>query len=340
MHYVYALTSSADDYYYEQFLLSVTSLKLYNPLADAILLCDSRTKETLSGKRGEYERFVSRTITADAPASFSRVETSRWLKTSIRRLAPGDFLFIDCDTIVCDDLSAIDRPGIGFGACLDKHSPIDRHHKGANIIANDKKLGFTSYTSNRHYNSGIIYCADTPEIHGIFERWHELWLFCIAKKITRDQVSFNMAIHENQKHFTELDGTWNCQIAYNGLPYLAHAKIIHYFASDMVLNESPFLLASDKILQRIKETGLIPDTAHELLKTPRSAFAPESQICAGQDMLYVLNSSLFQFNFILRKKIPFLFNCCNGICSLLKKAAKFFIIKSAARKNKGMQVYN
>jgi hypothetical protein len=339
MQYLYTLTSADKDTYYEQFLLSITSLKFLMPSSNIILLCDSKTKKTLIGKRTEYEKLVSDVIIADVP-EMPQVEVSRWVKTSMRRLVKGDFLFIDCDTIITDDLSSVTELGIQFGACLDKHSLIDKHGKKSNIIEIDKRLGFTSYLSGKHFNSGVIFCADTPETRKTFDRWHELWLFSRSKNIQRDQPSFNMAVYENQSIFTELDGTWNCQIAYNGLPYLSNSKIIHYFASDMIFNSSPFLPASDKILKGIKETGAIPDEAFEFLKNPKTAFSPESRIIAGDDMLYVINSNFYEFIFLMRKKIPALFKFINDLCTVGKKITKYFIIRKSRKKDGGIKHYN
>jgi len=345
MQYLYVLTSTPHDFYYEQFFLSATSLKRKMPNADITLLCDSNTKKNLADSRSGYEKLVSNVITVQAPLAMPQVEVSRWLKTSMRRFVRGDFLFIDCDTIITEDLSSIantdanTEPKITFGACLDKHSLIDSHNNKNFIIENDKRLGFSSYISNRHYNSGVIYCADTPENHKIFDRWHELWLFSKERNITRDQPAFNNAIYENQSYFTELYGTWNCQLAYNGLPYLSESKIIHYFATDHIFVESPFLFARKDILKQIKETGSISPEVFKLLENPRSAFNASSQVIAGDDMLYVVNSSLFQFIFLLKKKCPPLFNLFNAICSIVKKIAKNVIIKLHRKKRKEINLY-
>ena len=340
MQYLYVLTSTPRDIYYEQFLMSVTSLKFIMPDAEILLLCDSKTKETLTGNRALYEKLVSKTIAVEAPSRMSQVEVSRWVKTSMRRLVSGDFLFIDCDTIITDDLSSITAMGVKAGACLDKHSLIERHAKRKDIIAKEKQLGFNSWRSNRHFNSGVIFCADTSETHKIFNRWHELWLFGNSKKTVRDQTSFNMAIYENHSYFTELDGIWNCQIAFNGLPYLSNSKIIHYFASDLILHTSPFTLASGEIFKKVKDTGVIPDETMELLKIARTAFTDEARIIAGEDMLYVLNSSLFEMILWLKQKAPFLFNFLNTLSSFNKKVAKFFIIKTGKKKDGGIKHYN
>jgi len=340
MQYLYVLTSTPNDIYYEQFLLSASSLKLVMPDAEVVLLCDSRTKETLTGNRLEYDKLVSRTITTEAPGDMNQIEVSRWVRTSMRRLVDGDFLFLDGDTVVTDDLSSITAMNIKLGACLDKHSLIDNHSKKKNIIENNKKLGFDSHISNRHFNGGVLFCADTPEIRKIFDRWHELWLFSRSKNIQRDQPSLNMAIYENQSLLTELDGTWNCQISHNGLPYLSNSKIIHYFATDLAMNSSPFLLASGKIFKQIKQTGAIPNDTLELLKNPRAAFESESRIIAGPDMLFVINSSFFEFVFLMLKKTPWLFNFFNSLCSGGKKIVKFFITRTGRKKDGGIRHYN
>jgi len=340
MQYLYILTSTLKDNYYEQLLLSVTSLNLLMPNSRIVLLCDPKTKDTLTDKRCEYEKFVCETITVDVPKELNQMEASRWIKTKMRSLVKGDFLFIDCDTIITDDLSSITELGIKFGACLDKHSLIDKHGKGKSIIEYDKKLNFSSYTSNRHINSGIIYCRDEPQTHKLFDRWHELWLYSKNKMILRDQPSFNMAIFENSDIFSELDGTWNCQISYNGLPFLTKSKIIHYFATDIYLNIPSFLLAGDEVFNYIKQTGSVSADALNLLKDPRSAFSAESQIISGSDMLSVLNSSLFQFIYLLKKKKPFIFNVFNNIVSFFKNLAKIFVIKFDKNKNRKLRYYN
>jgi len=329
MRYLYTLTSSPQDYYYEQFLLSATSLIQIMPNAEIVLLCDSKTKETLSGKRGEYEKIVSNTVAENTPKGYSQVEVSRWIKTSMRRLIQGDFLFIDCDTIITGDLSSITELNTYMSACLDCHSFLDKHFNRETFISSDKKLGFNSYLTNRHYNSGVIYCKDTPEIHKIFNRWHELWLFSRSKNILRDQPSFNMAICENTTNFSELDGIWNCQIPFNSVKFLSESKIIHYFASTKSYT-SPFIPAASEIFSKIKNKGVITDDIKKLLDKPRSAFISNSRIISGEDMLHLINSDVFKFIYILDKKSPSLFKFINNICTLLKKLLKKRLVKYGA----------
>jgi hypothetical protein len=67
MKYVYVLTSSEKDIYYEQFFLSLASMRLYNPDAEVIALIDDKTKRGLTGKRSGYEKLISEVKTITPP---------------------------------------------------------------------------------------------------------------------------------------------------------------------------------------------------------------------------------------------------------------------------------
>ncbi len=54
--FVYVLTSNSADSYYEQFFLSVTSLRLHNSGATIVVLVDKKTKAELTGIRAGYEK--------------------------------------------------------------------------------------------------------------------------------------------------------------------------------------------------------------------------------------------------------------------------------------------
>lgn len=128
MKYVYVLTASAADTYYEQFLLSIASLRLYNPNASVIVLTDKNTGNYLSGIHGGYKKYASEIKVIDVPGEFSQKESSRWIKTSIHNHVSGSFLFIDCDTIITGRLDADFDPSIKIGAVLDTHITLENHH--------------------------------------------------------------------------------------------------------------------------------------------------------------------------------------------------------------------
>ncbi|MDR2410754.1 MAG: hypothetical protein LBE13_21950, partial [Bacteroidales bacterium] len=229
MKYVYVLASSETDLYYEQFLLSAVSLRLCNPTAEIVLLLDTFTKKGLSGNRSGYEKIVSDIIVIKPPRGLFSKEISRWIKTSMRQYITGDFLYIDCDTVIADNLDCTFSDDIKIGAILDSHISFKEHHYYRQFRDENLKLGFDSILeTNVYYNGGIIFCKNSPESYTFFERWHSLWNKTLNRGNSQDMPSFNRANYESHNIITELGGEWNCQISNNGLPFLYRAKILHY----------------------------------------------------------------------------------------------------------------
>ena len=313
MKYVYVLTSSENDNYYEQFFLSIASLRMFNPYANTIVLVDTQTDSSLKGNRSGYEKYISEKKIISVPNEFSQKESSRWMKTSIHHYVSGDFLFIDCDTIVTESLSHNFLPNIQIGAVLDNHVTLDKHYLKENFTTEDKKTGFSSsLETNVRYNGGLIFCKDDSPAREFFEKWHNLWNESRGKGCTQDMPSLNQANLEMGGIISELGGEWNCQISHNGLPYLSKAKLIHYYATALKTRESPFIFASNQVLGQIKKTGTIPIDILELLEDPKSAFEYESRILSGKAEIDVVDSKLFSFLLRLRKKKPKLFKASNS----------------------------
>jgi hypothetical protein len=324
MKFVYVLTSSENDLYYEQFLLSATSLALSNENANIVVLIDEKTKKNLTGKRGAYEDIVTEIKVIAVPDKFSQKEASRWIKTSINKYIDDDFLFIDCDTIIAAKLDCDFAGEIKIGAVLDTHAPLDKHHLQKDFILEDEKLNFVSARmSGVRFNGGIIYYKKSVEAGIFFEKWHSLWLDGISRGSSQDMPSLNQANYELHGIISELQGIWNCQIGYNGLRFLSSAKILHYFATSLATFNPPYLPGSLEVLQSVKSTGLISEYILSLLRSPLSAFNTNSRIISDAPALDVINSSLFYKLLRLRRHHTKLFftldSLCAKITSLLKR---------------------
>ena len=194
MKYVYVLTSCEKDTYYEQFFLSLTSLRLYNPEADIIVLIDNKTKSELSGIRSGYEKLISEIKIINVPCEYSQKESSRWIKTSLHHYISGDFIFIDCDTIITEKLEYNFPPEIKIGAILDTHVTLENHHLRINFQKEDIKAGFSSSLKiNKRYNGGIILYQDDTQSSIFFEKWHSLWIEGVKSGCSQDMPSLNQA---------------------------------------------------------------------------------------------------------------------------------------------------
>jgi hypothetical protein len=116
-----------------------------------------------------------------------------------------------------------------------------------------------------------------------------------------------------------MDGSWNCQISHNGLPFLHDAKIIHYYATSLVSFESPFLPASAEILNEIKRTGSVPAEVLLMLENPKAAFVPLARIISDRDTMDILDSNYFSKLLRLKRDHPKLFYGINNIIKKIKR---------------------
>lgn len=323
MKYVYVLTSSEKDYYYEQFLLSIASMRLYNHDAEIIVLIDEKTKQGLTDKRSGYSKYVSETKVISVPDEYPQKQASRWIKTSINNYVSGDFLFIDCDTIITGKLAPVFPPELNIGAVLDTHITLEEHHLRNYFTAEVKKAGFSApFTKNTYFNSGIIFYRDNPSSQDFFNHWHKLWTDSNKKGVSVDQPSFNQADCDLHNIITELSGIWNCQISHNGLNYFYNAKIIHYYATSLLLLASPYKLASSGVLLSIKETGNISAETDKLLKQPLAAFDDNTRIVSGKYILDVFDSPMFKLLVWLCDCHKTLYKTLNGILRFLVNILK------------------
>jgi len=275
--YLYVLVSNEADYYLEQLLMSITSLRIHTPDAFVSLLIDDTTEEGLKDKRKNILNLVNELKSIKIDSRFNKKARSRWLKTSMRKHIEGDFLFIDCDTIISEDLSDIENLNMDLGAALDGHAPWQDLHAKDNNQNVDKMLGFSaSFTSDKCFNSGVIFCRDISICHKFFDEWHGLWLYCFEKGVLIDQPSFNQVILLMGNSVIELDGKWNCQILAIGmLKYLHIAKIIHYFSS-IQKKKHPYLLANQDVFEKVKKTIVINQEIKNMLMNPRYLFFSRS----------------------------------------------------------------
>ena len=123
---IYVLTCSESGTYIEQALMSIWSARHHNPDAHIVLLTDDKTDRLLTGTRGGLLDYVTEKIVVPfVDENASMMFRSRWIKTSARELVEGDFLFIDCDTIVCKSLAEIDGFQCEMGAVWESHLLVE-----------------------------------------------------------------------------------------------------------------------------------------------------------------------------------------------------------------------
>lgn len=292
---VYALTSTDSDYYLEQTIISLQSLRLFNKNISVALVVDKRTKDNLASHRGKIFNDVDECIVVDVPHRFSQVQASRFIKTSLRKYIKGDYLFIDGDTVICSDLSEIDCIGNDLCLVFDCHiRDIRKHQHIEDIMKWASQIEWTPRME--YFNSGVFFVRDSEIAYKFYDQWHKEWLKNCDKGFPRDQPSMGKADNILGGVLTELPSEWNCQIVENGLAYLDRAKIIHYFSSNnSEKNPCPYLLANKKYYRQIRENGYtIPDNIEQMLHNPKALFVDKTTILSGNDT-YFFNTPLIRF---------------------------------------------
>ncbi|MBD5407822.1 MAG: glycosyl transferase [Treponema sp.] len=325
MTYVLVLTSTDTDLYYEQALMAAYSFRLYMPNENLTILVDNKTFDSFVGKRTALNNYATRIISVSFDDKISNRERSRLIKTSIPNYIDDDFLYMDCDMIICGDLSDIQNEDCELGGVLDCHCHLDEHiHKDA-FLRRDKKLGFHGTASlNGNFNGGLVWAKKGEVQKELFKNWNEFWKYSAYKKHDfHDQPCLNEANWKIGMKMKELSGIWNCQPSSGGLAFLGDAKIIHYFSSEFDgKNYAPYYKLADRTLQmRIKESGDIPDDIKAMIENPRFQFN-KVYLIKDQRIVSIMQSPLI-FTFAeMKVKLPALFKFFEGGAACIRAIGK------------------
>lgn len=320
---IYVVTSDETDIYLEQALLSVFSLRKHNPDAYVELVVDQDTDATITGKRGEILKYIDNKIVVNVPEEYNKVCRSRWLKTSLRQHVIGDFLFIDTDTIVTDNLEEIDCIIGDIGAVKDQHVLLGMNYGARKLQISAEQDGWSWRETLAYYNSGVMFVKDSTLTHNFYQMWHNKWVDKYRKTSEHRDQSLLAATNESfQYPIIELPGEWNCQIINNGISNLANAKIMHYLMYDRCTH--PWIFYNHDILNEIKELGFIPERTSKIVDDAKCSFIVPNMIISGKKI-----ECLHSYSEL--KKTP-LFSICKAnqsVFSLFNFAAK--IIKKAVK---------
>lgn len=331
MTYVYVLVSrKGQDLYYEQCLMSITSLRFYMPAANVVLLTDNKT---LKG-RDELRQIVTSAQEVMFDDGVSAAHRSRLIKTSIPLYVDDDFLYIDCDTVVCASLDDVKMGDYETAGVLDGHCMLDGHIHAKMFLERDKRLGFSgTRAAGCNVNGGVIFARKGYESRELFNQWNRLWKYSAYKKgDSHDQSALNEAIRITGMHTAHLSGEWNCQPSHGGLAYLDKARIIHYYSSEGAgATYIPYYKIGDSALQkRVGEAGCVPDDVLQMLANPRFLFNAV-HLVSDRRILSVMQSPLLFTLADMKAHLPHLFNAMETAAGWMRKTGKRLLAKLRRR---------
>lgn len=283
---VYVLVSRETDYYYEMLLLSLYSLRLHHPKGDAVVevVMDEDTHQRLVDKKAEILNDVT-PIVVPIPSEYTVMQRSRYLKTQLRYLVRGNFLYLDTDTLVCEKLNDIDKVDASVAMVANENDNLQLEN--VEVIEKCQKLGFDIQGGENYFNSGVIYAMDDVFAQQLFSSWHAFWQKSCQMGVPQDQFSLCAANKTVSNIISGLPDIWNFQLFCNSTTSnLKKCKIFHYFSS-----QKSFL--RETLFSKIKEHGMVPAEVRNVARSPRtvgySAFSASNDRILNyifSDMLY------------------------------------------------------
>jgi len=310
---VLSVVSGEYDIYLAQALIAVYTARKHNPFTEIVLVVDNDTVKVINEKLPKIKEFLSDIIVADVPIGMSKMLRSRYLKTTLRKIIKGDYLFVDTDTVIVGDLSSIDHLDADIAAVLDRHTSVSLHVCRNQII---KQVSLCSLNEkdlrDMYFNSGVMYVKDTPIAHLLYEKWHESWSKSWRLNKGIDQPSLALANKLCGYPIVELNGIWNCQLADNFINYLYDAKILHYFASN---HSSPYRLYDNYIFADVMKVGDIPYKLAMALDNPKSYFKEHHQLIYDDDIKF------------MRSKIHVIFKYHSSVFRMIEYISKVIITR-------------
>lgn len=276
MKILYVLVCSEKDYYGEQALISMMSAKHHMPNCIISLLSDKTTDQYIANSKLPIDEYISEKKVIELGEDLSPTQKSRWLKTRMRELVKGDFLYVDVDTVfagsIDESLFSHDVMGVPDGNCLLKDHPLKWQ-----IEDNLKKLQFNN-SLEYHINGGVLFLKDSPTAHSFANHWHRRWQESCSKGIFIDQPALHQAFCDSKLEQYLLPDYMNAQFGRN-INTLADGIILHYYSS--LTNDSVYTPAF-KFLQKNWLQQFRKDPKSETFKkniyNPKKAFDTNSII--------------------------------------------------------------
>ena len=305
---VYVLVSQQTDYYYEMLQLSIYSLRLYHPNDVVEVVMDEDTYSRLE----EVEAPILKDIVPNVVSvsdEYTLIQRSRYLKTRLRQIVKGDFLFIDTDTIVCESLSDIDNVEADVAMVADENTDHAYSHKPQRDL-NDK-AGFERKDSDPYYNSGVIFVRDSQQAMMLFDAWHTLWRQSLRNGVTQDQPALCQANADLGFPIRELSGVWNCQLfTPAGVGLINNSKVFHYWGSI----KKDACARIEHLLRHIKNNGRITEAVAQVARNPRTT---------GYSLFTMSDERAFQFFYsdflYIFDNVSPLYRCLRTLARLLLK---------------------
>lgn len=284
---VYVVASLDDDVYMEQAIVSAWSARHYNPGCRIEMVCDQDTAATLdAGVRAAYKSLFDRIHVREFRSEQSMMERSRWMKTCLRQIIEGDYLYLDTDTVVCADLSYVDDFSFDIGMVLDCNCEFRQSLVSEWVVpAMQKMYGMDVSEETMYFNSGVAFVRDCQMTRDFYRAWNEMWIYSMRRfRMIKDQQPLMKTNIDKGYVIKELPGYMNCQVA-ESIQYLHTAHVVHFLNALYGKSDGLSPLYHDLFVE-VKANGLTDDVKQLVLNCKSSFVSPSMPVPREGAMLW------------------------------------------------------
>ena len=247
---VFALTSQGNDFYTAMTRVAVASLRQSNPTLRLVVVCDRDTDLSIKLMCNPIVAEVDEWIMIETPTGdpFFR---SRYVKTSLRGIIDGPFLFLDCDIFVRGNLDPIFELDADIAGARNHSREAFAEQVWVQDAATLDAMNWP-IQKNVYINTGVIFFNDTQGARKLGDEWHRRWSQSFhIRKNHRDQPAFNSAIYDIRPVIAVLPDRFNAQ--FKATPSVAGDAVLwHYYSSVEDAPHTLFELLVDELINGAK----------------------------------------------------------------------------------------
>ena len=209
--------------------ISIASLRLTNPRFKITIVLDQISGEVLRKSSDPLLMEVDEVMIIPTPNG-NNVFRNRHIKTRLGTLISGPFLFLDSDTIIRGDISALYNCTGDIAAVPNLSQEVIEKQIWSQDLKTLKRMNW-KIRDDYYVNGGVLFFNNTRSTFNFFESWHSKWLQLNEKSdYYRDQAALNSAICDTSIKLKILPNIYNAQ--FRGNPSVAkNALVWHYYSS-------------------------------------------------------------------------------------------------------------
>ena len=243
--------------YADMAAVAALAVRRLHPQARIILVTDEPTACAIDHGSHTLGNIVSEII-VQPTGTDDPIVSSRHLKTVLRQLVKGDYLYLDNDALA---VRPLDR---GWAEGADLALARDRNLRGVppGALPNNEKLRANlgwEFPPDRYFNSGVIFVRDTPAAHALYVEWHRRLQQTLSLGIWQDQPSLNRASAAGFATVAILPDRDNWATPSTAM-WRGRARIFHFWASTHG-GEIPTVTLLGHLIARFRRDGALDEAA-------------------------------------------------------------------------------